>query len=336
MFENSKKSEVAVMGNGNEIWHAFTSFQSASVAQKYLKRSYEKAGIDQPELKSYDNCYPFIYYIAHGKKYYHLAEQSPVELKPILLFYGMIQLVKACLLTVDPSYPQNTNVLAHGVSTRKRKKKNYSFFDDEVRIQKHGLLNHFADKLFCQNPLWPDRIKMKTLLAKIPELNETFHQIKEKRPLVHVKTSDRNIVIPLMILDELNMTEQRFVQFLASRSTLRLSSFYTERGWMTIDCQHGLSPLNALPFVFHMEKGFFLPTDRELYEPLHEVIVQYLLLYNLSMICRYETEWWNELFHTYSSDDLPFIQQFLTITSTKIPYLLSEYLLERNKSKIGK
>ena len=57
--------------------------------------------------------------------------------KPMLLFYGMGQLFKACLLTIDPNYPESTSVLAHGVTTRKRKKQGYQFLEDEVKIQKN-------------------------------------------------------------------------------------------------------------------------------------------------------------------------------------------------------
>ncbi|MEH7537842.1 YaaC family protein, partial [Bacillus toyonensis] len=56
------------------------------------------------------------------------------------------QLFKACLLTIDPNYPESTTVLAHGVTTRKRKKQGYQFLEDEVKIQKNGLFTHVAEQ----------------------------------------------------------------------------------------------------------------------------------------------------------------------------------------------
>ena len=44
---------------------------------------------------------------------------------------------------------------------------------------------------------------------------------------------------------------------------------------------------------------------------LPELISHYLVLYNLSMIARYETEWWSELLKTTPNDDYPTIIQFL-------------------------
>ena len=40
---------------------------------------------------------------------------------------------------------------------------------------------------------------------------------------------------------------------------------------------------------------------------LPELISHYLILYNLSMIARYETEWWSELLKTTPNDDYPIL-----------------------------
>ncbi len=77
--------------------------------------------------KSFENCYPFIYYLEHGKNYYELYKAAPFSIQPMLLFYGISQLFKACLLTIDPNYPESTTVLAHGVTTRKRKNRGINF-----------------------------------------------------------------------------------------------------------------------------------------------------------------------------------------------------------------
>ena len=65
-------------------------------------------------------------------------------IQPILLFYGFVHLIKACLLQQDPCYPENTSVFAHGVTTRKRKKQQYEFLKDEVKFQKNGLFSMYA------------------------------------------------------------------------------------------------------------------------------------------------------------------------------------------------
>ena len=61
---------------------------------------------------------------------------------------------------------------------------------------------------------------------------------------------------------------------------------------------------------------------------LPELISHYLLLYNLSMIARYETEWWSELFKTIPNDDYPTIIQFLKQLNIKLLFLYTIGLLK--------
>ena len=117
-FLDNKRSVIYA---SNILYLAAVKFLfSSQNVQRYLARCYEKSSIQDAE-KSFENCYPFIYYLEHGKNYYELYKTAPFSIQPMLLFYGISQLFKACLLTIDPNYPESTTVLAHGVTTRKRK-----------------------------------------------------------------------------------------------------------------------------------------------------------------------------------------------------------------------
>lgn len=309
------------------IWAFFHPFLSTSVVRSFLKDCYTELAISDAELKSYENCYPFIYYIEHGKKYYLLAGEAADEMKPILLFYGMIQLMKACLLTVDPTYPATTAVMAHGVSTRKRKKRNYQFLQDEVKIQKNGLLQHFLT-FALQQEMTSERINMLSLFARIPEMNMIFLQCNMQKPSEKLlKISADTFQVADSLLDRLHMTENRLKTFL----NMNIEHDITENA-LRIQLNKTIQPADCLPFFYHSDGDYYIPLKRELFEPLHEIVVHYLLLYNLSMICRYETEWWYDLFHSFAHCDLPFIQHFLTISETKTPYLLAQYLSMKKRS----
>ena len=97
-----------------------------------------------------------------------------------MLFYGFVHLIKACLLTEDPGYPENTSVLAHGVSTRKRKKQQYEFLKDEVKFQRNGLFSCMLEKMFNIKHLEGDKATMICLLQQIPEINPLFIQLERK------------------------------------------------------------------------------------------------------------------------------------------------------------
>ncbi|WP_238942082.1 YaaC family protein [Bacillus sp. REN10] len=229
------------------------SYYSVPRAKSFLQASYKVNEIEQVEQCAYDNCYRFIYCLEHGELLLKQAQQAPIAVQPVLAFYGLSHLLKACLLTVDPFYPTSVQVLAHGLSSRKKKKQNYHFFQDEVKIQRHGLFIHFSEKMFHTTHIEGTKLKMKTLLKQIPELSSLFLPYEKHSTSIKSEKNEETI-------------------------------FYSE------------------------------------------LMIYYALLYNLSMIARYETEWWYELLKLMPGEEYPFIKQFLTISIHKTPLLIEDYL----------
>ncbi|WP_083402514.1 YaaC family protein [Bacillus sp. MUM 116] len=303
---------------------SFSCFFSAENCQLFLKNNYQKYMVENPEQKSYENCYAFLYYLEHGQIYYEQAEKAPLILKPILLFYGLVHLIKACILTIDPAYPETTTVLAHGVSTRKRKKQNYQFFHDEVKLQKNGLFPFMSEKMFHMKQLEGEKVIMEELLRLIPELDDLFFLLEGTRTFEILHNHGGKFEIPDKLLDHYHMTESRLKEYLTLKSMHPIS--FSDKG-LTLMFD-GLSQKKGSPFKYHLEKGdWVLPVQKSEFFHLPELLIHYLLLYNLSMIARYETEWWSELTKMMPNRDFPFIQSFLTITSRKGPFLIYEYLM---------
>jgi len=306
-------------------WKSFTSFFSAEYCQAFLKKCYIKGGVENPEQKSYENGYAFLYYLEHGQIYYEQAEKSPLILKPILLFYGLVHLTKACILTIDPAYPETTAVLAHGVSTRKRKKQNYLFFQDEVKIQKNGLFPYMSEKMFHVKQLEGEKVIMEELLQLIPELDDLFFLNGGKRTFTKLHRQGEQLIFPEFVLDHFHMTDSRFKEFFSSKVTNGVE--FSEEGlsFAYDDKIHGggISPLK-----FNLENhSYSLPLNKGNLFNFPELLIHYLLLYNLSMIARYETEWWSELTKMMPNRDYPFIDTFLGITMKKGPFLIYQYLM---------
>ncbi|WP_147536210.1 YaaC family protein [Bacillus marasmi] len=309
--------------------NSYKMFFSASFTQSFLKNCYLKQNIESAEQKSYQNCYPFIYYLEHGKIYYEQAEKSPLIIQPILLFYGFVHLIKACILTKDPSYPETTSVLAHGVSTRKRKKQQYCFLEDDVRIQKTGLFPYMSDQLFHMKQLEGDKVLMEELLTNIPELSQLFYQLEGRKTFINAELHNNLFTLSHRVLDAFHMTENRFEDFLRGKfkgsfSVKQGAGEQIEVGYNNKKILHGNE---ALPFRFNiLEKHYCFPLNKEGLFQYPEMLIHYLLLYNLSMIARYETEWWSELMKMMSNNDYPFIQAFLEVTIHKGPFLVYQYL----------
>jgi YaaC-like Protein len=319
-------------------WAMFDMFFSSQKTQQFLAKQYEKINVKDSNGNSFDKTYGFIYYIEHGKKYYQLADQAPTELKPVLLFYGMIQLMKACILCVDPDYPDSSAVLAHGLSSRKRKKRSYEFLNDEVKVQKTGLFNHFCEKLFHMKHVEGEKFSMIHLLRMIPELTPLFYQMTEEAGLVQItQLSQTNFILPVQTAEQLHMSADRFLEYTNAMFSSKFSVELNEdhQSGFILQANEILKPYDSFPLSYHLsENAYYFPLDREsLQAPaLNEFMVHYVILYNLSMLSRYDTEWWSELFHTYTSEELPYINQFLTITAKKIPYLFGMLLHWKNST----
>jgi hypothetical protein len=306
-------------------WKSFSCFFSVEYCQRYLKNSYQKCNIENSEQKSYENCYAFLYYLEHGQIYYEQADKSPLILKPILLFYGLVHLIKACILTTDPAYPETTSVLAHGVSTRKRKKQNYLFSHDEVKFQKNGLFPFMSERLFHMKQLEGEKVIMEELLQLIPELDDLFYLLEGKRTFVKLHMDGEQLLVPEAMLDHYHMTENRFKEFLASKFEKGIE--FSNEGLSFSMNTYSLSGIS--PLKFNMENNLFvLPLIKNNFFNFPELLIHYLLLYNLSMIARYETEWWSELTKMMPNHDYPFISSFLNITLKKGPLLIFQYLMK--------
>lgn len=109
-------------------WQQLSFFFSSQNVQRYLARCYEKSSIQDAEKKSFRKLLSLYLLPRTRENYYELYKKAPFSIQPMLLFYGISQLFKACLLTIDPNYPESTTVLAHGVTTRKTKKTRVSIF----------------------------------------------------------------------------------------------------------------------------------------------------------------------------------------------------------------
>ncbi|MFC0300152.1 YaaC family protein [Virgibacillus soli] len=310
--------------NIQAIKSLYTYLESQQTAQQFLHHCYQKLPDVDADVKSYENCTTFMYYLRHGKLFYESGQVQHIALKPILLFYGMAHLLKACLITKRPDYPESTTILAHGVSTRKRKKRDYNFLQDEVKLQHNGLFRYFSEHLFQVTTFPFEKIQMESLLKLIPELTTLFH-FHQDESMVHVgKMGDDTLRFPTSLLDQYHLTEKAFIQRIKPYLGVMINQTSDKKS-MILQLKQPLRDFKG-PFFFNLHEQIYFPANRDHFIPLHEVMIHYLLLYNLSMLSRYEAEWWGDLIVTKSDSDYPFIEQFLETTAKKIPILLGREL----------
>ncbi|MGF7536547.1 YaaC family protein [Bacillus mexicanus] len=317
----------------NHQWKDLALFYSVESTQKFLERAYTLNGIDDAKKNSFKNSERFIYFLKHAESFYKHASYSPMEIKPILLFYGMAQLIKACLVTQDPHYPSHTSVLAHGVTTRKRKKQNYCFNDDEVKIQRNGLCVHFMKHLFGQPDIVDERYTMKKLLMAIPELSDTFHFQQKERFITKVEKEKNRVFVPEDVIITYKMSDARFAEYMNHHFQWSFATKSDQRLLFDI-LPRDMNPWTSISLLYNMDENqYYLPSQREQFLRLPEMAIHYLILYNIGMIARYETEWWYELLTQHISNDYVLIQQFLLVTENKFPKYALQFLLHFSQTK---
>lgn len=303
----------------------FTYLQSQETAQHYLKKHYEVLENVDAEAKSYEKANTLIYYLDHGKQFIAAGKQSPLLMQPILLFYGLTHLLKAHLLTRRPDYPESTSILAHGVSTRKRKRKHYTFVQDEVKVQHHGLFAYAANHLYGIEAVPFTKVKMGKLLALIPEMNHLLAFSGQQKLIAVGSANEEQLLFPNSILDDYHLTKQAFIKRITNYLP-ELKETVQDSDYLRVTIEHPVRQSFG-PFYYHQNGIIYFPVEREHFLTIPEILIHYLLLYNLSMISRYETEWWGELLTIKSDTDFPYIKHFLSTAAEKIPFLIATELL---------
>lgn len=299
-------------------------------AQIYLRKSYHF--LNNATAKSYQNSTAFIHYISHGRSFMEASKESSIMVQPVLSFYGMTHLLKGWLLTKCPDYPETTAVLAHGMTARKRKRKDYRFIEDEVKIQQQGLFPYVSHHLFSLRPFPLERVSMRLLLSSIPELSDIWQLYREKTMMIIGKQGHKQLIFPNSILDGFHLKEGTFIERIR-RYLPSIDDVQQKEGELQVFLTEPINNWNG-PFRYHLHNEFiYFPSNRTNYFPYAEILAHYLLLFNLSMIGRYETEWWGELIQMRADMEFPLIQQFLNITQQKTPALIGQRLLQNfNKS----
>lgn len=305
----------------------YTYLQSQDTAQHFLLNAYRHLKIINPEVKSYENCHTFLYYLKHGLHFYEVGKQLTPIIQPILLFYGMAHLIKASLLIKRPDYPESTKLLAHGVSSRKRKRKNYTFMEDEVTVHNHGLYSYFSKYLYQINQPTHHKYKMRDILTLIPEMSALFSFDHQSNMSIIGNLYTQSLIFDNHLLDNYHLTSQAFLGRIKPHLPLIKHTNINQTN-IQIELEQPLSKSFG-PFFFHIaDQKVFFPKRRELFFPISEVMIHYLLLYNLSMLSRYDAEWWGELLTTKPDIDFPFIKLFLHHTAEKVPILLGQEMYQ--------
>ncbi|MFC4077220.1 YaaC family protein [Salinithrix halophila] len=332
-----------------KMWNLYLLLENETTAKRFLTEKYRRNGVEHPERAAFRASHALISHVRQARELYRAARESQLLVSPLLAYYGVMNLSKAWMLSFDPEFPRNASVMRHGASTRRRKRSDYRFFSDEVRAQRDGLFPELARKT-GRPVLTGESWTMKSLLALVPELQDGFRQIFHEVSLYPIAVPER---IPV-ISPEMPFTfEERVLEVLhlpPRRLAERLNGAGREGG-ARFSCGPSAQPQGRVRLLWshpdslhvnHWNRGFSHPWFREdlhgnhyLFPPAHgsapvlpELFVHYLLLFSLSMLCRYEAPLWGEMIGGSISEEIVLIEEFLQVTLRKFPNLILNALFE--------
>lgn len=321
-----------------KMWDTLVFFESEPITKNFLMRLYDENGVKDSSKLSFINTSKFIYFIKQAKEYFISANKSNILVKPLLIYYGMMSLIKAVILTKDPDYPSKTSVLRHGITTRKLKKNNYHFHEDEIKIQKEGLLPWFYTIMTndSNNDIEGYKFKIKELLAMIPDLHNTYTQLYNEYLIIPVTikqltNSTIELLLPISVfkiyIDDIQLLNQLNNNNYDHDNSFSLNNINNEI--ISIIWESKLvNPTKYANFfsnrllIQDIKGNYYLkkPTDNKYILP--DILIDYMLMYNLGMLCRYETELWGEIIFSFTSEDMYIINEFVTLAMRKFPNLI--------------
>lgn len=334
----------------DKMWDTYLYLESEPTVLQLLTKRYERRGEEKAQHLAYANATPFIFYVRQAREYFHTSRAASLTVKPLVLYYGVMSLTKAYVLSLDPHYPDRTALLRHGLSTRKRKKLNYRFQNDDIKVQKEGFLPHVLSLLNLRHGL-EETYKVWECLGQLPQLYNVYRQIVPQQALYPVYVSpqgsfnpdrDTTVYIEEALLDHFHLGPEGFVRMLNRHNARHAKGTfvvkpdqsrnrYVALAWKHPECRHvsrsGEGFQNTM--VLQDATGQFflrLTTERRLHLP--EIVYYFMLLFHLGMLARYETERWGEIVFTFSSDERFLIHELLQLTERHFPNLLLNELLD--------
>lgn len=331
----------------DKAWKTLRFLETEPTARKYLAACYQNLGFEHFDRLAFQQSTRFLYLWKQARLFYTTAMTADLSIQPLLLFYGCTHLLKGMLLTRDPAYPQNSRVLQHGVTTRKLKRSAYLLTEDEIRPQKEGFFAHLAH-VFSLTPL-QDRYLAHDLFASIPGVSDAYAMTTNKeqfwigmemakvappKELGNAQGLWITVAFPEGQQGPLAYSTETFIQYIRrlTPSTCKLEQVRWREGTIKelLLPQFALSQLEQHSLFRVQGNTLFFWNGPSTSLPLPDWASHFLLLYLLSMLCRYETEWWGELTLSHGFAERFLVELFLEHHATTFPTVIMKQIQQNN------
>ncbi|GGJ07162.1 hypothetical protein GCM10010885_15400 [Alicyclobacillus cellulosilyticus] len=211
-----------------------------------------------------------------------------LELKPLAMYYALLNWLKAAIHLQEVSYPRSAHVMQHGVSVRRTKRANYRWPYDVLWLHREGVLQSFRDA-FCPGLELPLRCRVGELLASLPNLA---------------------VLLPPW-----------YTSFQALPWRSRLASRLAENNHPQDDTSiPGTQPANRI------SAHRISPEEANNTQDVALTLIHFGLLYSLSALARYHPVEWSDIVHWNNDIDAALVRQYVSYVAEWRPPVLHRLL----------
>jgi hypothetical protein len=338
---------IRAIDQNRKVWEYLKRYQSSSFVQKKLKKEIK---VNRNLIKTKSDQISSL--MVQCESYYQASTHSTLEIKPLILYYGMVGLSKCLILSGDNTYtlsalaPSNSDHSTHGLTVaplagsaadaaiRDGNNIDCEFCYVRTTPNKVGLYNLLRQ---CySNTIIPNntRFSVKDLLSFVPELYKEYQSYFQSKPNVwhcdsHFGVKSLTDSIQLIMFRDWDFVIQRNKPNEKYRATItkcfpELLSLYTlqpnsddkymlNNDATSIDDCIYVSQLQTLDtYAFRKYQRFCLS----------DFDIHFILMYVLSNLVRYRQDKWSRLIRRVDNDEIFLIESFIEISQFKYPYLI--------------
>lgn len=319
---------MKVFKNKKEIYSEHPELEEWSLIEIYsypnnIMKYFEKNGMENPSNEEIEYI---VNSIMQAKEYFMLAKNATLYTQPVLVYYGYINLLSATYVLKNKEIP---NIKNHGMEILKD--------DNSIGAIKVHMNNENTGALAIFSKLLDPSIDVKRI--KDFKIKELFSVIPETLEYCIMSYSDNPIhVIPVDEIVHKEYTEDRIKNYYIillkdSIETLRNSKqirdnylpiIYNESDEFTFlrrkityseEYLYSVNNQKYINIPLYCEKDEFMMDNK---------ISMLMILYALSILCRYNPSIWNKFIKLDSSGERLLIQSFINWCIRLIPnYMLN-------------
>ncbi|XHH08279.1 MAG: YaaC family protein [Candidatus Bathyarchaeia archaeon] len=258
-----------------------------------------------------------------AKEYFKAAEGVSLLTKPLLIYYGMVNLAKVLHITCKGEAPEGKK---HGLESVKPW--NGVLSELSVKVKQYGIFSEFYH-CYSSGEIHGHSFSIKQLISQVPEVKVAYETVyKEKALSLKVVRVKYGVSLVDSDLDKFTDIEKLLantpkIKNAGDIQIFEKSAFLFSTMWD--DNEH--------PFLRALsgEENLILPfvgADGT-FKVLPELSTHFLIMFLLGMTARYHPKVWSESIKGKKSGDIYVLQKFLEVTARKFPNLILNELRNR-------